>query len=679
MTQRLDIKPFASTVVTSLDEKTRDQAVDGGQLSIRIQRLYSLALVDTTKTIGDNIVQFPGIDPGGKGRDRLSSGKGGMGGGNFAEFFFRVPPKVHEMDEPFATTIVPTQNGGKYVESHGSILKNVRVSGTTGLRPNKRGPTTIPLLGITTEALSNLIPGDFTAERKLPEGEVTGFDDIIFLRNLFRLYSDRKADDTLAGRTIMVWRNAKDLDYWIVEPVGFKLTQSSSNPMTYEYNIQLRTLARFEFNLRPVDDPLQDILARRRFLARLQEYAFNLQRVVLSIANGIDRLDGIGVFAVNTLLGPAVSLARGILAIKESISKFGSRTVHAAQTLLDNLSDALQKIAGVTEQTNLLTPTAPDIVIQYPNLQAPDEPGVTVRFPLQDPLVRDLRRLQVTTTRILTEKTLQDTVAARASQQRDRFVRKYALPTDARLGRGTPYTAGSSTFLGNSPPPTSVIEVIVRKNETVRDIAQRCLGDRGRWHELVVLNDLRAPYISDTESVGVLVPGDVILCPAEGPIGFDASQININNTTTKDMDNQDESRTGPVQRAYGRDLRLRTVTVATDVDLTDLVVGQDGDLSTITGIPNVNQAVKLKFATEQGELTTHQFYGSQFPLGSKATSTAFTTFELNVRNTLTSDTRVDSIEDLTMTLVEDIVVVAARLRLIDGNDLLSTDFALRRF
>jgi hypothetical protein len=186
-----------------------------------------------------------------------------------------VPPKVLEFSEPFATNVQATQNGGKYVESYGSIIKQIKVSGTTGLRPNKSTTTRIlgnnvntsgiPILGsqLQTQAnqLGTLLGNGFSNSSGIPADEATGHDDIIFLRNIFRLYSDIKADDvTSNGSTyssrnvVMLWRNIKDLDYWVVEPEEFRIGQSSQSPLTYEYNISFKTLSRFNFTFSLPDD-----------------------------------------------------------------------------------------------------------------------------------------------------------------------------------------------------------------------------------------------------------------------------------------------------------------------------------------------------------------------------------------------------------------------------------------
>lgn len=47
-------------------------------------------------------------------------------------------------------------------------------------------------------------------------------------------------------------------------------------------------------------------------------------------------------------------------------------------------------------------------------------------------------------------------------------------------------------------------------------LATRLTGDPNRWRELVVLNNLKPPYITETGSDGVLAWGDIILYPYSG-------------------------------------------------------------------------------------------------------------------------------------------------------------------
>jgi hypothetical protein len=185
----------------------------GAQITPTIQSLYSVFLWDLQR---GSILVHTGLDP--ASRTQL------------AEFFFQTPPKVMDMTEPFATRIIATQNGGKYLESHGSIFKEIRISGTTGLRPRKKAPETIPLL--PSGSFEGLVQNFQNEIRKIPRDEATGFDDIHFLRNIFRRYSDSKGRNE---RVIMVWRNIKDDDYWVVEPRSFKLIQNSQSPTSLTF------------------------------------------------------------------------------------------------------------------------------------------------------------------------------------------------------------------------------------------------------------------------------------------------------------------------------------------------------------------------------------------------------------------------------------------------------------
>ena len=73
------------------------------------------------------------------------------------EFEFNMNPSDMDLEEPAAVTIVPTQNQGQFIEHQGVIYRNITISGTTGLRPNKKetGSFTYSTLNPYT-----LLPGD---------------------------------------------------------------------------------------------------------------------------------------------------------------------------------------------------------------------------------------------------------------------------------------------------------------------------------------------------------------------------------------------------------------------------------------------------------------------------------------------------------------------------------------
>lgn len=619
---------------------------NGAQLTAEIQRYYSIFLWDLTT---GTIPQDGKLDPSGT---RVN-----------AEYFFTVPPKAISMTEPFTTKVIPTQNGGKFIESHGSIFKEIRVQGTTGLRPRKGAPSSIPLLN--TSAFETLVtplgnPAAFTEIRQLPTEEVTGFDDIHFLRNIFRRYSDFKATNR---KVVMVWRNVRDGDYWIVEPRDFRLTQDSKNPLTYQYQLNLQGVSKFDAALASVgevDDPQATLRSVQRFTSRVQEYQQAVTESFLVIATNINRVKGAGYFAIDSIVSPVTGVIKGLSAINNSIT--AARGVNAAiEEAKANLKTAVETIQDSLEPT---TPTQ-------------------ISVDKRDPVVRVFRRLPIILAKIQTEKPLRDSVAATANGRRNTYRNAYVQPAigRSRVRRG-PRTGGDPSYIGNSPSPGSVAEGRVGRGETIRDIAARLLGDARRWHELVVLNDLKAPYTADSATTrpGVLAPGDSVLYPSTDTGGADPFGINPVNTSPDELDAEGQPVVGDVAaQSYGRDIRLKTNVTDGGVELTDISVNQGGDVSTIVGLPNVEQAIRIKFITEVKTLPAHPNFGARYPIGTKADIASFNTFRLNTIATLQSDDRIASVEDLEFTALGDVLALSARVLLNDTRDYLTTSFALRRF
>jgi len=608
----------------------------GAQLTPTIQHLYSIFLWD----LGINEVYTANLDP----AKRTTK----------AEYFFNVPPKVYDIGEPFTTKVVATQNGGKFIESQGSIFKDIRLQGTTGLRPRKKAPTNIPLL--STSSFQTLLGGGFTEGiRTIPTDEYTGFDDIHFLRNIFRKYSDLKLT---SKRVIMVWRNIKDDDYWIVEPKDFKLTQNSASPLTYQYSISLQGLAKFNSSLaRPEEQDHQNSLRDiQRFISRIQEYNQALTSSFLVISTQITRIQGAGFFAIDTILSPLTAVVRGLASIASASNAVRRNLARAATEGKTNVELAITQLSDSLE------------------------PATGAAVTRRDPVLRELRRSVLVFERILTEPTLADSVSTSVGETRSRATGAYTVPGGPAGAPTSPAVAGSPTFIGSSSTPTSIAEDHVHFGEDLRACCARLLGDARRWHELALLNDLRAPYISDsgTATEGVLQPGDAILYPSTQST-TDVLAVNLTNMSPDETEQQDANVEGIVSQIYGRDLRLKSVPAGNDLDVTDIVVNQRGDVATIVGIPNVKQAIRLKFSTEQGDLPSHPSFGSKFPIGSKADVASFNTFRLNAIATFLSDGRIKEITSIQFVAVGDILTIDARVLLTDGRQFLSTNFALRRF
>jgi len=569
-------------------------------------------------------------------------------------YYFSMAPKVYEMSDPFATQITPTQSGGKFVESHGSIIKSIRLSGTTGIRPNRSAGkfAEIPLIGSALTELDADLDVLLVRDKwkTAPVSEQTGFDDIIFLRNIFRKYSDFRENNTFSNHIVMVFYNAKEGDSWIVEPADFKLVRNASSPLTYEYQIQFSTLAPFGTGAIQPDtvDPLQKVLDVRKIFSRVQEYNNSLRRAFLVVSTQIRRLEGLGVFAETQLLSPIINVTRGLGVIRATGATFGTRLRHNTLVLRDELDNAIDLLTGT--------------------------PGVEA----QDALVRTLRRTQITAARILAEPGVRESANSDATSRQDRYTDAYVTGgTTVQRQRRSPDLGGSSIFIGSTPVTDRVAQDFVNGGEDLRSIAGRLLNDKGSWHILAAMNGLSAPYISSDGRTGTLKIGDPILYPSPDA-GIDSSTIRPVNTDDSESSGKDTNTLGPSQQAYGRDIRLASIPVSNSVDLADFKISQQGDISTIVGVPNVEQAIIIKFSTERGELPAHPSFGASFPIGSKATVSSINDFRVHTTATLTSDTRVRDIKNINFVTVGDVLVVNATLLLTNVTDSLNTSVSLRR-
>lgn len=622
---------------TSLSRPTdeqRNQAVQS-RFGPAIQQMYSLAIYDTqTKSIYAPKVP---LDPAHT-QSRFTS----------AEYFFRVPPRVHEMGEPFATQITATQNGGKYVESQGVLFRDIRIQGTTGLRPNKLTRDAIPFLkeipifgGAVSGAVDGLVSltDDPFASRGLPNpAERTGYDDIIFLRNLFRAYGDRKGRED-AGRYLMLWFNGKDADYWVVEPIDFKLSQDASSPMTYEYSINLKTLSRFDYEF---DVPKDDLSFDDKLNAigrRMGEVDRVLKSTLSTINNSVNKVEGIGVFLVQSVSNPLISVLRGIQSIRNTVNNFGNAFLLSAQTANNNIDEALLQLRDL---------------------------------PTQDPLPRALRRAKVQLGILLSDEALVDSPTKDARKRRSTALRSMAAAKNSLLG--SQFQGRSSPVaLQNNPISDSVGSFIVPPGATIRSLAKRLLGNAGKWKALVLLNNLTAPFVSETGSRGVLRPGDTILYSNVGTVASTASTSTA-NPSSAETEEGDASLFSPAEQAYGRDLRLKSSRDG-QVLITDLATNQFGDISTIAGIPNVDQALKIKFSTVPGELTLHPSFGAKFAIGKKLTVSSFNTFRIASQSTLLSDPRVVNIAAITFRARGDVFAISTQLDLRESGSL-NSNFTL---
>lgn len=179
----------------------------------------------------------------------------------------------------------------------------------------------------------------------------------------------------------------------------------------------------------------------------------------------------------------------------------------------------------------------------------------------------------------------------------------------------------------------AVKQVKLQKGITLERLAQQELGDSTRWGEIVEVNNLKAPYISDDPQEsrdGVLKAGSNILIPIPLQNGFSQVPVGKENKLTKGM--------SELEKSLGTDLKINK-------DF-DLVLTSSGDLELVAGAENMAQGTLLKLSYEPGEVMLYPELGSGLVVGTKFPP--IEEIKDRVTNSLLQDNRIERVADLSL-------------------------------
>lgn len=602
---------------------------------------------------------------------------GGPGTANpFTDFSLPLAPGALKQSEEPAISIRPTQ-GGTTTTHSGNKYKALNIKGTTGIAPF-RG-----------DGGAKRKTGEAIFQPKSLKYR-SGYEVFIRFRNWLRAYYEYKKSAGKTARNLrLVFKNYKDGEFLIVELLKFDMERQAPRGFLYDYDLEFKVISHLSFQElinkttafeTALDDALDAIDTARGVFLRSQGILRQVESTFESVVTepmrktslALKALLGVGTVAAdmgskaitNTVSAAAAfAILLGLQKQQKENKTSGSLDPRlAAAKLPKDISSAAKTqgasvITGLGEALMAMDPaTFPEATQDAAAQEQTEAQKLPRSFYLQS--LADLQRVKQNAEDFFNlGDAYYDTLFNRTATLSAPFTKVATVDelavlkafNDAmdgiRLLLSTEDLFKSSfddriqdmvnRFNGNIAlfAESAVRQIKYESGQTLERIAQRELGDSSRWGEIVEVNGLKAPYITDDLSStlpDVLRPGDTVLIPTPVQNGFSQVPSVREIKTTKNL--------SELERSLGTDLKI-TKTF-------DLSVSGAGDLEVVSGTDNMGQAVIIKLGYEKGEVMRYPEMGAGTIPGVKFPP--IETIKDGLTNTLLQDTRIEGIEDLSI-------------------------------
>jgi hypothetical protein len=497
------------------------------------------------------------------------------------EFLLQINPQELSQDEIFAIEVTPTFRG-VLVEHHGITLKDITISGTTGISPGRREGGAFSKTGAPILAAGQ-----------------SGYEEFNELRSYFRVYVEQKRiDDQKNGELRMVFRNFKDEEDLYIEPQKFTMKRSAGRPFMYDYTIQMKAvgvaaLSPDPFSIFDIFDKAVDIV---------NDVSDILNDSANVIAGGVGLIQRTERDVTRTVLGPLRAINNVLDEFKKgSVTNFGTKGI--TRRFLAAYDREIERIeANFNDALGRDMDSYNTAVGRVSNVR-----GAAGRQSTYDELqiLNSFGNIKRSVNRLLTQDSLfVGDVNADKTKVEDEYAGKITI-ADAN----------------------SVRSVRISGNDNIQTIASRELGDPDAFRDLVITNNLKPPYIDPAGGPGVLRPGDEILIP-QLSASSDLGVIKLKEfAITKFLSESEKN--------LGVDIRL--------TDQGDLASNNTSDLDLIAGLTNMSQALALRIELEQGSLKRQPQIGTSVALGEKVPTRTLVNLRLELLRSIGSDSRVEAI------------------------------------
>lgn len=556
-----------------------------------------------------------------------------------------LPPESYRLSEPFQVNRSYTNGGGLFVEEQGIVGRELTLSGTTGWAPRKGQRPTSDFSAIPTPK-QRTWKRDTTKVTKALTA-LSGQRHFQFLQDtVFRTYADLKQDPATSEGTELFFHNVRDDEHWRIIPLSFDVERSAGSPLLYNYSIQMLAVEAVNpteikaSEDRPVLEALKD-----KF--RTLRYAVDLIRASVSDLSAVTG-------ELRLIHGGFVSLLDGAVGIADATASFleGTATLIAMPfndvlNVIKAGNDALlewntgrETNSAVGAPANLLNSIrrvidAVSMIASYPE---------QFRNSVQAEVEKFQRQMNLATSRnASTLRSAQSRVLLSISDFESSALGTGSLPGD--------YARSQTTLgLGTATPKyQSAVEYILAQGDTLPNLAARFLNDARNWKYIALFNGLRPPFLSDNRIPGTLGVGDRILIPS-----FAAPPSVQTNTATFGVR---PGESGEVH-TLGRDLLLADSGSRDQYDLVVDTTNGSTDIKTVSGIPNLSQAMQVRVRTEQGTDILYRNLGCARVVGLGVTEVDLETAKIRLSDAIAADPRIAAVTGIEFTLDQPDSVVA---------------------
>lgn len=581
--------------------------------------------------------------------------------GGFDDFPLPLAPESIQQKEPPAINIRPTQ-GGTTVNHNGVGYKELSISGTTGVAPFR---------------------GEGGADRNTGMGIFqpkqlkykSGYEVFLHLRNWFRTYYEYKKKQGVAAKNLrMLWRNYKDGEFLIVELMSFDMERNASRPFMYDYKIEFRVLANFNFTtptpangpLATLDNALQTaldaintargVLLRTQGILRQVEATYDasilepLRQATLAIKAALAIPLVAADISTRTIIN-TVSAAKALTVTASEAAKFASfgllgqsQTLAQIQALVDKRVGTLQKTLDMTDQNinqqgsaglssmgAVFMQTDTGVFPQSTLDETATEQTNSMSLPksfYQNSIsnlervkqnAEDLFNLSSTQYDSLFHRTATTTVDPTTIVTDEQYDILGAFNTSI-IGM---YMAMTALDLFKSDFDNQIADMNERFNNEITLLSSDAVKEI-RYPGAITLERLAQQYLQDSTRWGEIVEANNLKFPylsedptesRDGVIG--AGQIIlIPGPATDGFSN---APAGPLNKLTAG-LSILEQSFGTDLKLTsdyDLALTASNDFDIIAGGPNLSQGIVLKFFYEPGEVIRYPQLGAGILPGSK--------------------------------------------------------------